>query len=363
MSSHRRPTRPIVAGLLAGAVGGIVAALVSLPLRSPDDLIANTASVTAVALAVGLLGGLLWQRVHDAADGRRRLLMYAAAGFIGAVAVLAILEAVALDRFLSFGVPLAAIIFVAVGALPPLFAEMEMPPWLAPIGLVAAALVGGGLASIGDAASGDLSLDDLPAAAAPAATASSTTAAADPGTATAPPTSRILNIPGDLQATTFTFTNGTATWSVPETFVDGSIEAVGVGRSEQLSGTLDLTGTSEISVDLTTFVSDQSRRDRRVNGLFAADPIATFRTSELTLPATYTEGEVYTTDIIGELTVNSVTRTVTWSVEARLTGNQLDVTGELDIVLTDFEVQPPSIGGFVVVEDEARLEVLFSATG
>ncbi len=150
---------------------------------------------------------------------------------------------------------------------------------------------------------------------------------------------------------------------MPETFVDGSIEAVGVGRSERLSGTLDLTGTSEISVDLTTFVSDQSRRDRRVNGLFAADPIATFRTSELTLPATYTEGEVYATDITGELTVNSVTRTVTWSVEARLTGNQLDVTGELDIVLTDFEVQPPSIGGFVVVEDEARLEVLFSATG
>ncbi len=179
MNSHRRPTRPIVAGLLAGAVGGIVAALVSLPLRSPDDLIANTASVMAVALVVGLLGGLLWQRVQGAADGRRRLLIYAAAGFVGAVAVLAILEAVALDRFISFGVPLAAIIFVAVGALPPLFAEMEMPPWAAPIGLVAAVVVGGGLASIGDAASGDLSLDDLPAAA-PGTTASSTTAAAAP---------------------------------------------------------------------------------------------------------------------------------------------------------------------------------------
>jgi polyisoprenoid-binding protein YceI len=355
-----------MAGLLAGAAGALVASLVSLPLKSPDDLIANTATVTVVALLVGLLGGVVWQRIHEAADGRRKLLLFAIGGFVIAVVILGILEAVALDRFISFGVPLAAIIFAAVGLLPPLLTNTEMPGWAAPAAVVTALVVGGGLASLGDAESGDLSLDDLPTAEAPATTVTSTTAGAA-ATSGAPTTSTApegpLNIPGDLPTTTFTFTDGTATWSVPETFVDGAVDAIGVGRSEAVSGTVNLEGTSEIMVDLTTFVSDQSRRDRRVNGLFAADPIATFTTDELTLPTTYTAGEIYATDVTGELTVNSVTRTVTWSVEARLAGNQLDVTGELDIVLTDYEVEPPSIGGFVVVEDEARLEVLFSATG
>ena len=370
MSSLRRPIPPILAGLLAGALGAIVASLISLPLQSPDDLIANTATVTVVALVVGLLGGVVWGRVHENADGRHTLLLYAAAGFAAAVVVLVILEVVALDRFLSFGVPLAAIIFVAIAVLPPLFTDTEMPRWAAPAAIVAALVVGGGLASVGDTESGDLSLDDLPAAAAPSTTVTSTTGAnsttSAPATA-APETSAapggVLNIPGDLAAMTFSFSGGTATWSVPETFTAGSVEAIGVGRSERLEGTVALDGVSEISVDLTTFVSDQSRRDNRVNRQFAADPIATFTTSEMVLPATYVEGEIYVTDVTGELTVSSVTRTVTWSVEARLIGGQLDVTGELDIVLTDYDVEPPSIGGFVTVEDDARLEVLFSATG
>ncbi len=364
--------RPILAGLMAGVAGAIVASLVSLPLKSPDDLIANTATVTVVALLIGLLAGIVWQRIHEKADGRRKLLLFALGGFLVAVVILGILEAVALDRFISFGVPLAAIIFAAVGLLPPAFSSMEMPGWAAPSAVVVALVVGGGLASFGDAESGDLSLDDLPTAAAPETTVTSTTSgtaptSAAPARSEAPTTSSAsdgpLNIPTDLATTTFTFTGGTATWSVPETFVDGAVEAIGVGRSEDLSGTVDLNGTSEISVDLTTFVSDQSRRDNRVNRLFEANPIATFATSEFSLPETYTEGEIYATEVTGELTVNSVTRTVTWSVEARLTGSQLDVTGELDIVLTDYDVEPPSIGGFVVVEDEARLEVLFSATG
>jgi len=371
MNSPRRPMALILAGLMAGVAGAIVASLVSLPLRSPDDVIANTATVTVVALLVGLLGGVVWQRLHDRADGRRRLLLFAAGGFVVAVVLLGILEAVALDRFISFGVPLAAIIFAAVGLLTPAFAGLEMPGWAAPVAIVAALVVGGGLASLGDAESGDLSLDDLPTAAASETTVTSTTvasttagtAATSATPATSSPPDEPLNIPGDLPITSFTFTDGTATWSVPETFVDGAVEAIGVGRSEDLNGTVNLEGTSEISVDLTTFVSDQSRRDNRVNRQFAADPVATFATSELTLPATYAPGDIFATNVTGELTVNSVTRTVTWAIEARLVGNQLDVTGELDIVLTDYGVEPPSIGGFVVVEDEARLEVLFSATG
>jgi len=363
MSAARKAKWPILAGMLAGAVGAIVAALVSLPLRSPDDLIANSASVAIVALLVGLAGGFLWRGLATRAGARKRMRTFAGVGFAGAVAILLVLEVVALDRFVSFGVPLAAIIFAAVGYLTPVFAEMALPTWVPLVGVIAALAVGGGLASFGDAESGDLSLDDLPVLTVPPAStvAGSTTAA--PATTVATGGSSEPGVLDRLAATSFSFSGGTATWSVPETFASNGLNATAVGRSESLQGTVELTGISQFTVDLTTFVSDQDRRDNRVRQQFAADPIATFTTTELQLPDFYTEGDVFATEVAGELTINSVTRAVTWSIEARIVGSQLDVTGELDIVLTDFDVIPPSIGGFVTVEDSARLEVLFSATG
>ena len=363
MSPTKRPIWPILAGVFAGAVGAIVASLVSLPLRSPDDLLANTASVTIVALVLGIATGVIWRRLHGSPGGRRRLLLYAAGGFVGAIVVLAILEAAVLDRFISFGVPLAAIIFAALGILPPIFTNATMPRWTPLAAVVLAMLLGGFLASYGDDESGDLSLDDLPVV---TATAAPATTAGPAATTSAPDTTTTaggeMNIPGDLATTSFTFSGGTATWTVDETLASVGA-ATAVGRSDQLSGRVDLNGSSEISVDLTSFDTGQDRRDSRVRRLFAASPIATFNTTELTLPATYAEGAVLATEVTGELTINGVTRTVTWSIQARLIGTQLDVTGELDIVLTDFDVEPPSSAGFVTVADGARLEVLFSATG
>ena len=173
-------------------MGAIVASLVSLPLRSPDDLIGNTASVTLLALFTGILGGVYWQRVFDVDGGRRKLVMAAAAAFVAAVVGLAILEVVALDRFLSFGVPLAAIILGAVALLTPLINDMELPMWTPLVGVVVAILVGGLLAGVGDAESGDLSLADLPvvstspSTAAPASSVAPSTTAA--GATSAPPT-------------------------------------------------------------------------------------------------------------------------------------------------------------------------------
>ncbi len=359
----RQPLWPLLAGMLAGAIGAVIASLVSLPLQSPDDLIANTASVTLIALVIGIGGGIYWRRVYGAAGARRKLLGAALAGFIGSVVVLAILEAAVLSRFVSFGVPIAAIIFAAVGLLTPLLTNMDLPVWSPLVGVVVALALGGVLASFGDTESGDLSLDDLVTTAAPTTSTAGgagevPTTPVDPGT-NPPAGSSVLD---QLAATTFSFTGGTATWSVPETFA-GGLDATAVGRSENLTDTIDLRGTSEIRVDLTTFVSDQERRDTRVRSIFAADPVATFTTSDLTLPPAYTEGDVFATEVTGELTINGVTRTVTWGIDARIVGTQLDVTGELDIALTDFGIEPPSVGGFVSVEDRAKLEVLFSAAG
>lgn len=348
-------------------MGAVLASLVSLPLRSPDDLIANTASVTLLALLAGILGGLYWQRIFDAPDAPRRLWIAAAASWVLAAVGLGILEAVALDRFLSFGLPLAAIILATVASLTPVITRLSLPVWTPLAGVVTALLVGGLLAGMGDAESGDLSLDDLPLVPQGSTTVADTVDTTQPdSTAATTVAPDATPTPGPLDqfaATTFSFSGGTATWAVPETFVASGLDVTAVGRSESLAGSIDLAGPAEFTVDLTTFVSDQDRRDSRVRRLFQDNPIATFTTDELTLPESYTEGEVFATTVTGELTINGVTRSVTWTIEARLTGTQLDVTGELDIVLTDFGIEPPSVGGFVNVEDSARLEVLFSAVG
>ncbi len=352
----RRSVWPILAGLLAGSVGAVLASLASLPLRSPDDLFANSASVTFAALLIGLAGGVIWRRL---AGDRRMFLLYAGAGFVAAIIVLVILEVVvALDRFISFGVPLAAIIFAAVGFLTPVFTDMSIPRWTPLAAVVAAMIVGGSLSSFGDGESGDLSLDDLPVLT--VAPEGGSTAPTTSAGATQPPTDGPLTIPSDLPSQAFSFATGTATWAVPETFTAGSREVTAVGRSEQLSGRIEIDGPSEFTVDLTTFVSDQDRRDNVVRRLFADEPIAIFATTDLVLPAFYTEGEVFAADITGDMTINGVTRSVTWSIEARLVGNQMDVAAALDIVLTDFGVEPPSNASVTVV-DAARLEVLFSA--
>ncbi len=44
---------PVIAGAVAGALAAIVAGLVSLPLRSPDEALANPLTVVLVSLALG----------------------------------------------------------------------------------------------------------------------------------------------------------------------------------------------------------------------------------------------------------------------------------------------------------------------
>lgn len=365
MAARKKPIWPALAGVLAGAVAAIAASLVSLPLRSPDDLIANTASVTLATLGLGIVAGLFWRRIHDKTGSRRTLRVAAGAAFIASVVVFGLLEAFVLSRFVSFGVPLSFIVFATIAGLTPFFTEHRLPVWIPLVAVLAAFVVGGLLAGIGDAESGDLSLDQLPTTSARPTTTGPTSGPSQTTSpdASAPASSSIS--PGNgldqFAATTFNFESGTATWSVPETFAGSGLDVIAVGRSESLTGSIDLSGPSSFSIDLTTFVSDQDRRDQRVRELFADDPIATFTTTELTIPEAYVEGEVFATDVTGDLTINGITRIVTWAIEARLSGTQLDVTGELEITLTNFDVTPPSIGGFVTVDDSATLEVLFSA--
>ena len=158
----------MIAGLTAGSIAAIVAALVSLPLRSPDDALLNTATVVIAALIAGLAAGALWRY---SARSKRRHTVFAGVwtAAFGVAALLCWAGETQLDRFLSFALPLAAIVFTLTGALTVLLsgAPAIQKPWLPAAALAAALAVGLSLAGQGDEESGRLELPPRAGLAAP----------------------------------------------------------------------------------------------------------------------------------------------------------------------------------------------------
>ena len=151
--------RYIATGIVAGSIAAVVAALVSLPLRSPDDALLNSATVTLAALAAGLAAGLLWRIVSPK---RKGLVIFAGlwAGAFGVVAVISVVGETQLDNFIGFALPLAAIVFPVTGVLTVVLSKSRFfRRWpVAAVAAVIALAVGIPLAGQGDQESGRLEL-------------------------------------------------------------------------------------------------------------------------------------------------------------------------------------------------------------
>ena len=146
-------------GLTGGAVAAVVAALVSLPLHSPNDALFNTLAVAIASLVVGLAAGVLWSLLPGGHSPRLRF------GLLWLIAITVVIGIAfgmntQLDRSVSFGVPLTAIIFGLVGASMYLQACLRLlDSWrVAIIGVVVALALGGALVTQGDQESGRLEL-------------------------------------------------------------------------------------------------------------------------------------------------------------------------------------------------------------
>ena len=113
-SDAPRPASIFDRALPAWAAGVIAAAAtmaLSLPLRSPDDLIGNAASVAILSVATAAVLGIVWAKL-DGSTGRSRLLRFAAinlALLVGTVITAMVIEPVAdIANATSFVAPLAA---------------------------------------------------------------------------------------------------------------------------------------------------------------------------------------------------------------------------------------------------------------
>ena len=74
------------------------------------------------------------------------------------------------------------------------------------------------------------------------------------------------------------------------------------------------------------------------------------------MPAGGASGQTIHVSATGALTIHGVTRTVTIPIDGRLSGSQIELVGSITFPFRDFGMTPPSIGGFVSVQDNATME-------
>lgn len=137
----------------------------------------------------------------------------------------------------------------------------------------------------------------------------------------------------------------------------------GVGRTDQITGQFTIAGTqvtdASFEVDMTTVVSDESRRDNQFNGRLmdtATFPTATFALSApIELGSVPVDGTPVTATASGQLTLRDVTNPVTFEVQAQKNGDAVQVVGSTDIVFADFGIPQPDAPG-ITTQDHGLLE-------
>jgi polyisoprenoid-binding protein YceI len=184
-----------------------------------------------------------------------------------------------------------------------------------------------------------------------------------------PSTSASPGASSSVGAGSWTIDSGSqAGYRVREKLASFSAPSDAVGRTTAVTGTLTLSQVASgfsveaasFTVDVSKLSSDQSRRDQRIHsqGLQSDRfPTATFKlTSPIALTADAGNGQTVHLSATGDLTIHGVTKSVTIPIDARLTGSKIELVGSITFPFSQFGMTPPSIGGFVSVENNATME-------
>jgi polyisoprenoid-binding protein YceI len=164
-----------------------------------------------------------------------------------------------------------------------------------------------------------------------------------------------------------------ASYSVHEDLVFGGVGShTAVGTSKNVSGSLylGLSGNHpvltqvNVTVDLTSLISDSSLRDGHVQDYLDTSkfPSAQFSSTNVSgLPATYTSGTAISFQMIGNLTLHGHTNQETFTVQGKLDGTTISGTATTTIFMTDFGITPPDLANIAVVDNKVTLTITFTA--
>jgi polyisoprenoid-binding protein YceI len=138
-----------------------------------------------------------------------------------------------------------------------------------------------------------------------------------------------------------------------------------VGRTPDVTGDITIAGTQvtagSFSVDMTTLKSDRDMRDNAIRGRGLetdAFPTATFELTEpVELPAGIeTAGATVPFSATGDLTLHGVTKSVTLDFDAETRDDTIAIVGSAPIVMSEYQIEPPTSAIALSVADEGTLE-------
>jgi polyisoprenoid-binding protein YceI len=141
-----------------------------------------------------------------------------------------------------------------------------------------------------------------------------------------------------------------------------------VGRTSQVTGSATFTGSaSNVTITAASFVinvyslrSNESLRDEHIHTIgiqSATYPRASFRlTSPVTLPRRALSGGVVDVKVTGDVTMHGTTKLLTIPIEITLSASKIQAVGSYTFPWALFNMQAPSVGGFVSVESTATME-------
>jgi polyisoprenoid-binding protein YceI len=165
-----------------------------------------------------------------------------------------------------------------------------------------------------------------------------------------------------------------ATYKVSETFINqGNRLNVAEGTTSDIAGDLFIDRTKPsasrvdtIKVDISKLASDSEQRDDMIRDHWLESkkfPTATFvgKRIEGLADTPYKDGDELTFKIIGDLTVRTVTKEVTFEAKGKIVGDTFTGTATTKFNMTDFGFDPPSIFGILKAENGVELTLTIEA--
>jgi polyisoprenoid-binding protein YceI len=217
------------------------------------------------------------------------------------------------------------------------------------------------------------------AAAAPASAAPATTTRSATGTTGGASTATAGRASATVTSgTTYAIVaaNSKATYKVDETFINqGNRFATAEGSTSAITGNITIdkqnparSTIGTITTDISKLASDSGQRDNQIRNRWlesAKYPTATFVPKRLEgLPTTpYADGQELTFKIVGDLTIRTVTKEVTFDTKGKIVGDTFTGTAVTTFNMTDFGFDPPNIAGIVRSENGVELTMTIEAKG
>ena len=164
-----------------------------------------------------------------------------------------------------------------------------------------------------------------------------------------------------------TTSDSQAGYRMREIFVGAVAKSDAVGRTKDVKGTVEIAAVNDaafvrsvqVAIDMTRVTSEKELRDDwlKTAGLETNTyKTATFETTAPIAAALPGESQVLKTQVPGQLTIHGATKPVMIAVEARRTGDIVDIVGNARITLADFNIATPVIPGVVSTDDTGLME-------